>query len=208
MMESDLRTTERAAFTATTDTGLRDIIIASVVSIFAIAPLLSERMGDFWSSAVFLPVWALVFLVTRVVNKLLVEPRLGEARWGDDRKSQMKKMGMVMLVVNIVALFFGMAAWFMARNNPSLSWLVPAPLAVIVLVLFSALSHAYSVRRYFYYGAMLAVAPFLGEWLFQQGYASHHGFPVMFGLSATVIALFGLQRLFRILRQPVPDVGN
>lgn len=61
MTENELRRLERATYLATADTGLWDILLASVISSLAIGPLLSVYLGDFGASAVFLPFYALVF---------------------------------------------------------------------------------------------------------------------------------------------------
>lgn len=44
MTITDLKVTERNAFRATADDGLWDLMIASVVAMFAIAPLLSGSL--------------------------------------------------------------------------------------------------------------------------------------------------------------------
>ncbi|MFC1935998.1 hypothetical protein ACFLX9_04540, partial [Chloroflexota bacterium] len=54
-----LKEAERRAFTKAFQDGLWDILIGCIVLLWAIAPFLSTRMGDFWSSAVFLPFWGL-----------------------------------------------------------------------------------------------------------------------------------------------------
>jgi cation transport ATPase len=208
MLESDLKSAERIAFTNTTDTGLRDLVIASCVSMLAIAPLLSESLGDFWSSAAFLPFVGAVYLLTRVIHKRVVAPRLGEAQWGPERKRQMKRMSVVMLTVNVVAFVLGIVAWFSVGRGASVEMVFPISLALIVLILFSALAHTWSVPRYFLYGAMLCVASLIGEWLFRRGYASQHGFPVAFGTTASIISLAGLVRLSSVLRKPVPTVED
>ena len=50
----ELKKAERKLFSMIFDDGLLDIMISAFLLMFAIAPLLSETMGDFWSSAVFL----------------------------------------------------------------------------------------------------------------------------------------------------------
>lgn len=45
----------------------------------------------------------------------------------------------------------------------------------------------------------------IGEWLWTQGYATHHGFPITFGISAGIMILVGLAVFVRLLRDnPVP----
>ena len=105
-----------------------------------------------------------------------------------------------MLVVNILALGLGVSAYLAAEQGYSDLWVMPIPFGLIVLVLFSLLAYAESIPRFFIYGLVLAVSPLIGELLFRQGLASHHGFPVVFGIVAIAVALIGLFRLGRILR--------
>ncbi len=200
----DLRTEERNAFRSVTDTGLRDMMIASVVAMFAIAPLLSGRLGDFWSSAVFLPILAAVYLAIRFVHGRLIVPRVGQVQWGAVRMSRLRRLGVAMLLVNIAALVFGGVAFLLAERGVTGPSVFSVPFSLIVLVLFSLLAYAMSVPRYFVYGLVLAGGLPVGEWLFQQGYASHHGFPIVFGTAAAVIALIGLAKFTRITSQPIP----
>ena len=57
-----LKAAERKAFRTTYNDGLVDIFLGCFFLMFVIAPYLSASLGDFWSSAVFLPFWALVYL--------------------------------------------------------------------------------------------------------------------------------------------------
>ncbi|MDJ0657116.1 MAG: hypothetical protein QNJ40_23355 [Xanthomonadales bacterium] len=200
----DLKREERNAFRSVTDTGLRDMMIASFVAMFAIAPLLSGTLGDFWSSAVFLPVLAVVYLIIRFVHSRLIVPRVGQAQWSAVRKSHLRRLGVAMLVVNVAAFISGAVAFFLAERGVTGPWLFSVPLSLIVMVLFSLLAYAMSVPRYFVYGVALAACLPVGEWLFQQGYASHHGFPMVFGSAAIAIALIGLVKFVRIASQPIP----
>ena len=92
-----LKEAERKVFRATLQDGLLDIFIGCIVLQFAIAPLLSSRLGDFWSSIVFLPFWALVYGVIWLVRKSIVAPRLGSVKFGSARKTRLTKFTLVML---------------------------------------------------------------------------------------------------------------
>lgn len=206
MDDIDLVEVERRSFRAATDTGLWDIVIASVVSLLAIGPLLSDRLGDFWSSAVFLPVWAGVFWAIQVVGKRVVAPRVGTVRFGTYRKRRLRRLGVVGLVANLVALVLGVVA---AVKGPSGGeWTYPAGLSLVMLVGLSLVAYYRDVPRYFLYGLLLAVGTLVGEVLFRRGQASHHGFPLVFGVAAVLIAAGGLLRLARVLRPPVASAES
>jgi hypothetical protein len=72
-----LKSAERKAFQATFADGLRDVMIGCVLFMFAIAPLLSETLGDLGSSAIFLPFRGLVYLAIRLTRRYLIAPRIG-----------------------------------------------------------------------------------------------------------------------------------
>ena len=203
----DLRAEERSAYRAATDTGLWDILIASVATMFAVGPLLSTRLGDFWASAVFIPIWVVIIFGLRLVKERFIAPRIGEVRWGPARTARLKRFGVAMLVANVVALGLGALAYLATEWGYSGLWVFPISFGLIVLALFSLLAYAVSIPRFFFYGLLLAVSSLIGELLFRQGLVTHHGFPVIFGIAAVAIALLGLIRLGRILRSN-PDTND
>ena len=195
MTDRDLMDAERQSFRAGVDTGLWDVLIAVLFSMFAIAPLLSSRLGDFWSSAVFIPVWALAFLAFWLVQVRVVVPRLGTARYGQYRQRRLRRFVAVMLVVNVVALAAGTLAAF--RMDLADGWIYPVVLGLVVLSGFSLGAYTLDIPRYFFYGILLVGAPLVGEVLWRRGYVSHHGYPVTFGVAALAIAATGLVRFQR-----------
>jgi hypothetical protein len=202
-----LKQAERRAFTAVFEDGLWDIFAGCVVSMFAIAPYLSTRLGDFWSSAVFLPVWAAVYLVLRAVRKHVVAPRIGRVTFGAARKAKLMRFNLVMLVINICALILGA---FVAVKFRSLSGLLIGSLFALILLTGSSLAaYLLGFRRLYVYGLMLAASPLVGEWLWTNKGASHHGFPITFGISAGIMILTGLVIFMRLLHHsPVPTLPS
>jgi hypothetical protein len=207
MTNDDLKAAERHAFRAVADTGVWDVFIAGVLAMFAIAPLLSGKLGDFWASAIFIPVWAAMYVALLFVRKRFLVPRVGQVRYGPYRKARLKRFTLVMLIVNVVALVVG-ATGFVLFERITGDMVYPATLAFTLLVGFSAAAYLLDVPRLFLYGVLLAGAPMVGEWLWRQGHVSHHGFPVMFGSAAAIIALVGLTKLVVIIRSQSPVVDN
>jgi len=63
-------------------------------------------------------------------------------------------------------------------------------------------------NRLYLYGLLVGLSPLIGEWLWTQGYASHHGFPVTFGTASGIMILVGLIIFIRLLRDnPIPSEG-
>lgn len=205
---SEFRDLERRTYRAARDDGLWDVMIASVFSMFAFGPLLSESMGDFWASAVFLPILAGVYVAIHLIRVHVVRPRTGTIELGEERRERMKMVSWVLLALNIVALFLGIFGWFgFFEEWFGISGSVyPVSLAILILAGFSLGAYITGIWRYAAYGLLLAIAGIAGEWMWQNDMADHHGFPVAFGTVAAIILLTGLARLAVVLRDhPLPD---
>jgi len=209
MTDRDLKALEQRTFRTATDDGLWDVLIACVFANLAIAPLLSEDLGDFWSSALLAPIWLAAYLVIWVVRHHIVAPRVGTVRFGSERQQRLRRLGIVLLVVNVIAAGFGVVAFVGVQLN----WLdlgdgsiaYPLGLAIVVLIGFSGVAAVTGIHRYYLYGLMLAIAPLVGEWLWREGLVTHHGYPIVFGAAAMIIFLTGVVRFTGIVRShPLP----
>jgi hypothetical protein len=213
MNDSDLKNIERATYRASMDSGLWDILLASVISMLAIAPLLSVHIGDYWSSAVFIPVYAVILVMIRVLTVRVIRPRIGVVELARPRRQRLQTLAIIMLMVNVVALIAGFVA---ATRAPVVGGpVVSFAMSMVILVGFSLASFILEIPRVFFYGLMLAVAPLIGEALFIRGLASHHGFPIVFGVSAVAILISGVVRFVRFLPKarmadglPVPEASD
>ena len=198
-----LQEAERKAFTAAHNDGLWDFMLGCFFLGFAGAPYLSESLGDFWSSVVFLPFWGVVYLAVRLIRKQVVIPRIGVVTFGHARKRKLAKLSVVMLIVNVIAFAVGIAAALSRGQVPGQVYTIFIGMAL--LLGFSVAAFYLDFTRLYGYGLMVGLAPLVGEWLWTQGYATHHGFPVTFGTAAGVMILVGLVVFGRLLRDnPVP----
>jgi hypothetical protein len=100
-------------------------------------------------------------------------------------------------VVNLVALALGIFA--ARRSGAGQGFPAHLLLALTLLVGFSLGAFLLGIPRIFLYGVLVVGAPVVGEELFQRGYASHHGWPITFGVAAAIIFVGGMIRLWRIL---------
>jgi hypothetical protein len=201
-----LKEAERKVFRATYNDGLWDIFLGCFFLIFVIAPFLSPSLGDFWSSVVFLPFWGLVFLIIWLIRKYVVTPRVGFVKFGRARKTRLVKFTVVMLVINIMAFILGLIAAMNFGRIPGQMFSII--FGLILLVGFSIAAYFLDFGRLYIYGLFVGVSPLVGEWLWTQGYATHHGFPITFGTSSGIMILFGLVILVRLLRDnPFPIEG-
>ncbi|HUV29640.1 MAG TPA: hypothetical protein VMY05_00925 [Acidobacteriota bacterium] len=198
-----LKKAERQVFLVATQDGLLDIFIGCVFLIWAIAPFLTPSLGDFWGTVVFVPFWGMVMLGIWLIRKHVVKPRVGVVRFGSARKTRLRKFTVVMLTVNIIALILGIWRSF---NSEALSGGETSALfGLICLVLCSVAAYFLDFRRLYVYGLLVGLSPLIGEWLWVRGSASHHGFPITFGVTATLMILTGLFVFVRLLsNNPAP----
>ncbi len=199
-----LKDAEQQVFRRAYDDGLWDFMIAAVLSMLTFAPYLSVYMGDFWSSAVFVPVILGVFGLVWFLRRKVVRPRVGSVNMGAGRVKKLKWLTTVMLVINLVALGLGIVA---AVNFGRMSgYMMAMMLGIILLVGFSLAGYLLGFFRLYLYGLMVVGGPLLGEWLWQKGLVSHHGYPVVFGTISLTMVIWGGSVFLEILRNnPLPE---
>lgn len=198
-----LKEAEQKVFRVAYNDGLMDILLACFFLMFVIAPYLSPSMGDFWASAVFLPFWALAFLAIWLIRKFVVIPRIGKVKFGQVRKAKLMKFTLGMLVINTIALVLGIVAAFTIRQ---LGYLFSILLGIQLLIFFSLGGYFLNMNRLYVYGFLATISQPVGEWLFQHGLASHHGYPITFGTISGIMVLVGLIIFVRLLIQnPLPE---
>ena len=193
-----LKEAEQKVFGAAFRDGLWDILIGCVVLMFAVAPFLSRSLGDFWSSAVFVPFWALAYLATWLIRKYVVRPRVGVVKFGSWRKAKLTRFSVVMFVVFLLAFALGVVSALRFGAVPG--WVHTVSFSLIALSTFSLTATFLRFTWLYIYGALIALSPLVGEWLYVRLNVPHHGYPVAFGVSASVAILVGLTKLIRLVR--------
>jgi len=192
-----LREAEQKVFASAFADGLWDIMIGCVFLMFAVAPFLSRSLGDSWSSAVFVPFWALAYLATWVIRKYVVRPRVGVVRFGPWRKARLTRFSIAMLAVFTIAFVLGIFSALRFGTVPA--WVHTASFSLIVLSTFSLTATFLRFTWLYIYGALIALSPLVGEWLYLHSSAPHHGYPVTFGVSTGVPLFVGLAKLIHLV---------
>ena len=153
-----------------------------------------------------IPFMGLVFLLVRLIRKHVVAPRIGAAKFGRTRKVKLKKFSFVMLGVNILAFILGLVAAINFGKVPGQTFSIS--FGMMLLIAFSIAAYYLDFGRLYIYGLLVGLSPLVGEWLWTNGYATHHGFPITFGASGGLMILIGLAVFVRLLRDnPVPIEG-
>lgn len=201
----NLKELERKAFRSTFQDGLWDIFIGFLFTQFAIAPILSERgLGDFWSSAVLFPIYMIVLAVVMLLKKYVVTPRLGMVQFSNKRKSKFKKLILMTNIILVIGIIAG--AFFVDLSNLNVKWLFPVTFSLILLIGFSVAAYLLNLVRFYIYGAMNCLAVVVGELLYRFAGASHHGFPVAFGVTSSMMIIIGIVFLVKFIRKyPKPS---
>lgn len=193
----DLKRLERKAWTSFYDDGLGDIFLGCIILMFALAPILGRMgLGDFWSSAVFLPFFALVFIAIGLLRKHVVIPRIGLVSFGRARKRRLLKFNVLMLAVLSAGFVLGLLS---LRGGVGQAWVRNLRFIAIVLMGFGLAGYFLGFIRLYLYGILIALAIPVGEWLWINMGVPHHGFPVTFGVTAGVIIVTGIVLFLRML---------
>jgi len=198
----ELKKIEKKAWTSYFQDGLIDIFIGCIVIMFALAPILSESLGDFWSSFVFLPFWALVYLLVLLAKKYVVTPRIGIVKFGVVRKKKMIRFNLIIFIVLVVGFILGLVS-FIDFNVPG--WIHLARFGLIVLITSSVAAYFLDYPRLLLYGILFDLSLIIGEWLWVNKGVPHHGYPITFGITSAIIIIIGLIVFVRLLQNnPLP----
>ncbi len=203
-----LRKSEVKVFQSAFQDGLWDIFIGCYLLQFIFAIYLSPYLGDFWSSAVFLPIVGLLFLGLWLIKKHIVKPRLGSVQYGSWRKTRMFRFNLLMLVFLVLVLILGFLSFVELSFIPE--WMVAARFSLVVLIFFSLIAYFLNYTRMYGYGILVSLAPITGEWLHVNLGASHHGWPITFGICAGIMITTGTILFVKFLRShPLPpDIAS
>jgi len=198
-----LREAERQTFRTAFEDGLTDLFLGCVTLGFVLGPFL--RLGDFWSSFVFVPFWGAAYLFIRWLKANVVRPRLGVVRFGPFRKTRLTKFSWIAFATCTLAFVLGI---FSAVNLDWPGWVHMSQFSLLVLIGFSVAAYFLDLARLYVYGILLALALPFGELLYYQFGVPHHGFPVSFGIPAATMFGVGLTKFLRVLRCSPPPVNE
>ena len=194
-----LKDLEHKLFRESIRDGILDIQIGMILLNFAVIPLLSDYLGDFWSSATFLIVWPVITFGSRAFRRAYIQPRVGQIEFGEYRKKKLSRLNKIYLGFNLAVLILGGVFFFRFSGIPEST--PTALLSLFLLIGFSLAGLMLEYPRLYGYGILVALSPPIGEFLYQTNNASHHGFPVMFGISGGLLILIGLLDLRRVFKK-------
>lgn len=192
-----LKEAERKAFKTKIDDGLWDILLGSYFMMFVVALYLSPSLGDFWSSAIIIPGVGFVFIITWLLRKFIISPRMGSVKFGQTRRAKLNRFTKLMLAINCTAFILGLVAW--VANGKISGLMTSVFFGLMLLIAFSLGAYYLEISRFYVYGLVAGLAPIAGEWLWRQGLVTHHGFPIIFGGGGGIMMLIGFFIFIRLL---------
>jgi hypothetical protein len=203
----NLKEAERMAFRMTFQDGLWDIFLGVVILQFAIVPYLTDLgWGDFWSSMTILPVYFAALYGLRKLKSSLVVPRVGLVNYHQQRKKKIRKITSITIISLFLGLVFGLVLFV---GDDFSEWLFPGLFSVVALGAFSGAAYYLDFPRLMAYGVLTALAPLIGQILYKTIGSVHHGFPITFGVSGSLMIVVGLYLLSQFLQKyPLPDASE
>jgi hypothetical protein len=202
----DLKRLERKAWTSFYDDGLGDVFIGFIILMFAVAPFLNRMgLGDFWSSAVFIPLWVIIYALLVLLRKRVVIPRIGMVNFGQTRRKRLLKFNIVMFVVLSAGFILGLLS---LRGGVAQAWVHNLRFIAVILMCFGLAAYFLGFVRLYVYGILVALAIPVGEWLWLNKGVPHHGYPVTFGITAGVIIITGIVLFLRVLSNNPKSKGE
>lgn len=166
---------------------------------FGITLQLNPYLGDFWSSMIFLPFWAVIYQGVQEIRKKIIQPGVGVVEYGNYRKTRLKKLNLVILVLNLLSLILGVLPFFNLFDLPA--WVHSARLSIVIMMGFNLAGYMLEFPRLYLYGILIALTPLFGELLYFTFHVPHHGFLITFGITSLLIILNGLSIFLRLLRE-------
>jgi hypothetical protein len=207
----DLKELERKAFRSTFQDGLWDIFLGLLLLNMGVGALLggADDMSVMFLLGSMLGLTAfagLVLLGFWAGKKFITTPRIGQVRFGEQRKAKMKNLRAVLFVSVLLGAIMAVLGWAAAAGGlPQWMSEIPIPLyvwPVQTIVVFGLGAYFLDVSRFYAYGVLYGLPLPLGVLLARNTDLSGTGsMAITFGVAAGVMVLIGVVLFVRFLRE-------
>lgn len=158
--DRDLKQTEKESFKlAAYADGTSDISLGVIFTLLGIYPFTREVLGVGWNTVVFLIALALISLLQMRIRARLIPERIGVVKFGPHVRQ--RKIAFLLITILLAAGMIG--TWVLSARGWSPSfpdWLrgygFEILVSVIVLGIFWAIAYSMGLRRFYFYGVLLA----------------------------------------------------
>jgi len=156
----DLKSTEKASYKlAAYGDGTADLSMGLVFLLLGLFPLTREILGPSWNVVFFLVVLGLVVAAQGMVRARLGPSRIGIVKFGPRVKNRVR----IALLINVALALAMIAIWVLAARG----WFPGTPywlgqygfeilVSLIVLLIIWGIAYTLELRRYYFYGVLLA----------------------------------------------------
>jgi hypothetical protein len=208
----NLKELERKAFRSIFQDGLWDMFLGFLLLNMGGGTLLGGSEMSILGSMVVLTLFAgLVLVGFWAGKKFITTPRMGSVQFGEQRKSKLKKVRLVLFVSVLLGAL--MAVWGVGASVAGVPYVIarlPIPAyvwAAQCVVVFGLAAYFMDVTRFYLYGVLYALAFPLGIVLAENTSLSGSvSMGLTFGVSGAVMVLVGVVLFVRFLRRyPFPN---
>lgn len=201
---------ERKAFRSTFQDGIWDIYLGLLLLLMGVSTALT-RITELRENQL-----VLIMLISAVVimavfflgKKYITAPRLGRAKFGEERKVKMKKVRLALSLSALLGLVLFFGHGFIRDSVGGLpGWVIPLGLfGFSAVTVFSVGAYYLDFSRAYYFGWCYALAFPVG--IFLQEY-TQWGLAISYLVFSSIIIIPGIVLFFRFLREyPIPAEGE
>ena len=156
----DLKSTERASYRlAAYADGTSDISLGLVFILLGCYAYTREVLGPGWNMLFFLVMLGLITLGQGLLRKKLIPERIGVVKFGPhvQKRKRVFLLITILLAAGMIATWVGSArGWSPAFPDWFRNWGFEISVALIILGIFWGVAYTMSLRRFYFYGVLLA----------------------------------------------------
>jgi hypothetical protein len=210
-----LKEAERKAFRlSTSQDGLYDFFFGTYIILLSLMPWLDENgMGTPWNVILVMALGLLILLGVLLAKKYVVAPRIGQVRFGAERKQRMRRLAIAMAIIFLITVvLFAMTVSAIYYREPifqgSIEWALPLDpvhtmAGVFIFAIFSVIGYVNDYVRLYLYGFLYGLG-YVVSTILQDITGNPFYWPM--ALVGLVVALTGLVLFLRFLREyPLPQ---
>ena len=216
----NVKDAERKAYQlSTSQDGLYDIFIGTYIALLSTTPWLDENgLRTPWNVTLALGLGQLIFIGVILLKKYIVAPRIGQVRYGTERKRRMKRLALGMAIIFLLTVvLFGMTVSAIYFREPIFKGsmessfpldIVHTAAGIFIFAVFSLIGYMNDYVRLYIYGFLFGLGYVISTML-QDISGNPLYWPWM--LTGLLVAITGLAIFMRFLQEyplPAEEVGN
>jgi len=204
----NLKDIEKKAYRFTFNDGIYDLTYATLLIMFALAPILRELIGLGYILFLVLPAPLLFLLGIRYISL----PRIGLVKFNQRRKTTQKKLAILCIILvplTVILVLLTAVQIFPGSYGTLLGvYTVPIGAAFFAIAFLSFLAYLLEFSHLYAYGLIIGLGILISE-LLHDPVAPPWNSVIAFGISGTLLFIYGIIELVRFIRTyPLPKEEN